>query len=236
MTDRPNAQSDSNDFEFAALRGAVNYRKSLVSEFAPMLRGAVIEVGCGIGQMTAHFRSLPTIDRLLSIEPEPSYCEAHRIALPGHELIQGTIEQAPASEWNAIVSINVLEHIEDDEEELARYCKLLTNDSGFLCLFVPARPELYAPIDRDFGHFRRYTRQSLQAKLTSAGFRVRRLNYFNSAGYFAWWFNFCILKKRTFEVEKVRFYDRAIFPLIHLAETKLMRPPFGQSLIAIAQA
>ena len=105
-----------------------------------------------------------------------------------------------------------------------------------LCLFVPARPEIYAPIDKDFGHFRRYTRPELKGKLFRAGFQVERLWYFNFVGYFAWWFNFRLLKKREFEREKLRLHDRAIFPVVHWLESKVLRPPFGQSLLAVARA
>jgi hypothetical protein len=101
---------------------------------------------------------------------------------------------------------------------------------------VPARPEIYAPIDRDFGHFRRYTFGELQEKLSRAGFKITRMHYFNSVGYFAWWLNFCVLKKRSFEPSKVRLYDRCIFPAVHWLESRVMRPPLGQSLLIIARA
>ena len=111
----------------------------------------------------------------------------------------------------------------------------MTNDSAEpATAVVPARPEIYAPIDRDFGHFRRYTRPELRRKLVAAGFEVRRLNYFNFVGYFAWWLNFCLLKKRQFEQAKVRFFDRMIFPAVHTLESSIIRPPVGQSLIAVA--
>ena len=139
-------------------------------------------------------------------------------------------------DWDGILSINVLEHIEEDEAELARYAKALAGRHGALCLFVPARPEIYAPIDKDFGHFRRYTRPELRRKLLGAGLEIERLTYFNWVGYFAWWVNFCLLKKRGFEVSKVRAFDRVIFPVVHAMETSVMRPPFGQSLLAIARA
>jgi hypothetical protein len=152
-------------------------------------------------------------------------------------LIEGTIEQAPRGvDWDGILSINVLEHIEADQSELARYAAALSARRGALCLFVPARPELYAPIDKDFGHFRRYTRPELRNKLQSAGFTLERLTYFNWAGYFAWWLNFCLLKRRGFTVTKVRAFDRLIFPIVHTLESSLIRPPFGQSLLAIARA
>ena len=105
-----------------------------------------------------------------------------------------------------------------------------------MCLFVPARPEIYAPIDRDFGHFRRYTRRELRSKLEEAGFKLLQFRYYNFVGYFLWWANFCVLKKRTFDVTKVKVFDRAIFPSIYFFETHVCEPPIGQSLIAIAEA
>jgi hypothetical protein len=76
----------------------------------------------------------------------------------------------------------------------------------------------------------------LKGKLLEAGFEIERLNYFNIVGYFAWWANFCVLKKREFERHKVRAFDRVIFPIVHALESKIVRPPFGQSLLAIARA
>lgn len=233
----PNSAASTEDFEFAALNEARNYREALVREFGPALHGNVIEIGAGIGQITGLLRQLPDIARLLSIEPDATFAGRFRQAHPEAELIEGTIEQAPPeADWDGILSVNVLEHIEADQAELARYAKALSARRGALCIFVPARPEIYAPIDKDFGHFRRYTRPQLRQKLQAAGFTVERLTYFNSVGYFAWWLNFCVLKKRGFEISKVRAFDRVIFPIVHTLESSIMRPPFGQSLLAIARA
>jgi SAM-dependent methyltransferase len=233
----PNAAAATEDFEFAALNQARNYREALIKEFSPSLHGDVLEIGAGIGQITGLLRQLPQISRVLSVEPDANFAAYFRAAHPDAQLIEGTIEQAPAdAEWDGILSINVLEHIEADEAELARYAAALSGRRGALCLFVPARPEIYAPIDKDFGHFRRYTRPELRRKLQAAGYAIERLTYFNCAGYFAWWLNFCVLKRREFEVSKVRAFDRLIFPLVHTIESSVMRPPFGQSLLAIARA
>jgi hypothetical protein len=137
---------------------------------------------------------------------------------------------------NAILSINVLEHIKEDDRELAVYRQKLAREKGALCLFVPARPEIYAPIDRDFGHFRRYTKKELCQKLERAGFEILLLRYYNFVGYFAWWLNFCALKKRGFDLQAVRFFDRIIFPPVHAFEANVCPPPIGQSLLAIARA
>jgi SAM-dependent methyltransferase len=237
MTNQPNATATTESFEFDALAEAANYRAALLREFATVLKGRAVEVGAGIGQFTSEIATLPAVTEIVPIEPEAKFCEQFRQRLPNREIIEGTIDNLPAAfPPDAIVCVNVLEHIEDDLAELRKFQQRLQPQRGHLCLFVPARPEIYAPIDKDFGHFRRYTRPELRKKLTTARFTIRRLDYFNSVGYFAWWLNFCVLKKRTFDVEAVRVFDRIIFPVVNALETRLVRPPFGQSLIAVAQA
>jgi SAM-dependent methyltransferase len=233
----PNAAAQTEDFEFAALNEANNYRRALLREFSEHLRGQTLEVGAGIGQLTAELLQAQAITRLVSLEPDAKFCTRLRAAFPAHHLIQGTIDDLPGeAAWNAILSVNVLEHIEADERELAIYRQKLARENGALCLFVPARPEIYAPIDRDFGHFRRYTKPGLRRKLERAGFEIVRLRYYNFVGYFAWWLNFCVLKKRGFDLASVRLFDRFIFPPVHALESSLCAPPFGQSLLAVARA
>lgn len=236
MMTSPNAAAETEDFEFAALQEAKNYRAALIRDFGPYLRGRVLEVGAGIGQITEALLQIPTIELLTSIEPDPGFCAAIRSRLPNHHLIEGTVADIPsASAWNAILTVNVLEHIESDTEELTAYRMLLQPAHGTLCLFVPARQEIYAPIDKDFGHFRRYGRDDLERKLRAAGFDEIRIRYYNFVGYFLWWMSFCILKRRSFDVGSVRLFDRGIFPIVHEIESRLIHPPIGQSLLVTAR-
>src|SRR4051812_14224372 len=195
-------------------------------EFSPSLKGRVIEVGAGIGQMTELMSKLRDVTFLQPIEPDVEFCKEFRNQHASLPLLEGTVENLePNSHWNAIISINVLEHIRDDQDELKRYHHLLQKEQGTVNLFVPARQEIYAPIDKDFGHHRRYTKAELKTKLETAGFTVKRLHYFNCVGYFAWWLNFCVLKKRKFEIGSVRFYDRVVFPCVYGLESRIMFPP-----------
>lgn len=234
----PNAAPGATgNFEFEALRWASNYRHALLREFAPYLKGDVIEVGAGIGQFSELISSLRTVQSLTSVEPDAEFCANFKKRLPTLKLVSGTASAlAPGTVCDAIVTINVLEHIEQDEEELSRYKTLLSERRGTLCLFVPARPEIYAPLDRDFGHFRRYLRPELRSKLEAAGFEVARLTYFNFVGYFAWWLSFCVFRKRSFNSRFVRLFDQVIFPVGYGCEARLLRPPIGQSLLAVARA
>ena len=237
MAERPNESAATVDFEFSALNQAHHYRAALVQEFAPALTGRVLEIGAGIGQITSGLLTVPGLAELVAVEPEPRFCARFREQHPSLRLIEGTIDGLNGDhEWNAIVSINVLEHIREDEVELRRYREHLAPRRGRLCLFVPARQEIYAPIDRDFGHFRRYARPELRRKLEQAGFTIERLHYFNAIGYAAWWWTFCLLKNRGFNAGAVSFFDHRIFPIMWALERKVARPPFGQSLLAVARA
>jgi len=223
------------DFEFAALNEAVNYRRALLEEFGPYLQGRVMEVGSGIGQLTSGIVRLAGVKRLHAVEPNPHFfAELQGRHLEIDETLGTVFDVPPDSQYDAIISVNVLEHIEHDAREIQQYQARL-RPSGYLCLFVPACPSIYADMDRTFGHYRRYRKEDLGRLLVAAGFQVERLHFYNSVGYFAWWLNFCVLKKTDFEIAKVRFFDRVIFPLAHRWERRVMRPPFGQSLMAVAR-
>ncbi|MGH7940645.1 MAG: class I SAM-dependent methyltransferase, partial [Limisphaerales bacterium] len=227
----------SDDFEMGALAAADNYRKALLGEFFPFLRRNVLEVGAGIGQITEALLANNNIERCVSIEPNSLFYDQLSAKFPRHRIIHGTIEDLPDdAAWDALVSINVLEHIRDDKGELKSYHRHLRENRGTLCLFVPARGEIYGQLDRDFGHFRRYGKPELRQKLEQAGFEILRLRYYNLAGYFAWWLNFRLLRKRHFNTASVRFFDRFIFPWVHAFESRFSPPFVGQSLLALARA
>ncbi|HMD55458.1 MAG TPA: class I SAM-dependent methyltransferase [Phycisphaerae bacterium] len=237
MNEFPNKASQASDFEFTAMNEAKNYRQAILQDFTEHLRGDILEVGAGIGQITKELRRNSAITKLVSIEPDPRLSVRLRETFPDQTIIQGTIDDLKGNEsWDAILSINVLEHIAEDERELAIYRQLLVHEKGVLCLFVPARPEIYAPLDRDFGHFRRYTKPELRRKLEQAGFKILRMRYYNFVGYFAWWLNFCVFKKKGFDPQAVRFFDRVIFPVVRGLESYACPPPIGQSLLATACA
>jgi SAM-dependent methyltransferase len=236
MPQPPEPPAAPSGFEFEALDHARNYRQALVGEFTRFLQGNVLEVGAGVGQMTRLLIGLPAVQKVLAVEPDPRFHERLSHVIPEPQVIKGGVEQVQEGAWNAIVCVNVLEHIADDLAQLVAFYSLLKQQQGYLCLFVPARQELYAPIDRDFGHYRRYNRPGLAAKLRHARFSVVRVSYFNAPGYFLWWLNFKLLKNRRFDPAKVLLFDRFLFPLIHAVESKVVRPPFGQSLLAVAQA
>ena len=225
------------DFEFETLRKAFYYPRAIVREFSLYLNGQVIEVGAGIGQLTSLLAMQVGEKNIIGVEPDARFAKIFREQCPGIQFVEGTVGDLPPNiACDTIVSINVLEHIRDHVEELSRYRILLAPTSGYLCILTPARPEIYSPIDKDFGHFRRYTKASLRSALAAAGFSDAITYYFDFPGYFAWLLNFKILHQRTFNPLMVQLFDRLVFRIAHAFEYHVMRPPIGKSLVAIARA
>ena len=87
MSEPVNPVTQTANFEFAALNEAVNYRHALVRDFNTYLYGNVLEVGAGVGQITAELQGIEKINRLCAIEPDADFCEQFRAQFPHVELI-----------------------------------------------------------------------------------------------------------------------------------------------------
>jgi SAM-dependent methyltransferase len=217
------------------MAGARRYFDWQARLVTPELGRRVVEVGCGTGNFTGHL-----LDRefVVSLDIEPACVQRLRERFPGrsnlHSLVAapGTQEFAALARFmpDSCVCLNVLEHIEDDAEALAAMASVIQR-GGAIVLIVPAFPALYGPIDRNLGHFRRYTRASLTALARRVGLRVRSARFMNSLGFFGWWANARLLRRETQSASQIDFFDRLV-PALSFAEG-IVTPPFGQSLIAV---
>ena len=98
------------------------------------------------------------------------------------------ILQCPLGErqFDAVVALNVLEHIEDDEAAFAMMAKLL-KPNGILILEVPQGPNLYDYYDAYLRHFRRYRKKDLQEKIDASGLQLQELDFFGFVPYLPFW-------------------------------------------------
>jgi SAM-dependent methyltransferase len=138
----------------------------------------VLDVGCGTGFVLDALR-----DRfeVTGLEPEASVrARAHRsiapLIAPGSAF---ELEAAGSRPFDAILMLDVLEHIADDVGALRNVLGRLT-PGGFLLLTVPAYPMLWSRHDVDHGHQRRYTRSLLRHTVAAAGGDIEHLTNFNA--------------------------------------------------------
>jgi SAM-dependent methyltransferase len=213
------------------------YYRWILRHFLPFLGRRVIEVGAGTGNFAEILLTQSPNSELLLLEPAANLfpsLERRFAGRGGVKTVWGTLDgRASSFSPDAIVMVNVLEHIENDRVSLDMAWEVLPS-GGHLLLFVPALPGIYGSLDIAFEHFRRYRKPELKEKLVSVGFRILEIRYFNFVGMAAWFLTGRILKRRTVNADYARFYDRWIVPPLSLLE-RFWEPPVGQSLLAVAQ-
>lgn len=220
--------------ELTALAGALRYYSWIMSYFRPYLGPTVLEVGCGVGTFSQLLVREPVVKRLLLVEPADNFIpslQARFEADPRVEVIHGYLEDVELRDAvDAVVCVNVLEHVKDDLG-LLRLARERLN-GGHLLLFVPALPRLFGTLDQAFGHYRRYTLTSLVHRVTESGFTPVLVRYMNLVGVLTWFLAGKVLRRTAITKFDVIAYDRFVVPWLSRVE-RLVRPPVGQSLVAV---
>lgn len=139
----------------------------------------VLDAGCGDGAFTASLTKLGY--RVSAVDASPLCVERCRKAvawMPKGELYasrvqQSSLESLPFADnsFDAAVSGEVLEHVEDDGTA-ARELGRVLRPGGVCLVTVPADPELWSEEDEWAGHHRRYREEQLRELFAAAGFQT----------------------------------------------------------------
>lgn len=216
------------------LRGARHYRRWLVGLVSPYLGEDPIEIGSGIGDYAAEM----AVGRasFTATEPDPERFALLAARFAGDPVVAVRSFGLPTGQTGdhtAAVMCNVLEHIEDDVAALGSAARLV-RPGGAVIVYVPAFPGAMSRFDRLIGHHRRYTRRTLGAALTAAGLHTERLHYVNSVGLISWFLLMRCARMVPRDGAALRCYDATVIRAVAWAE-RFVRPPFGQSVLAVAR-
>jgi 2-polyprenyl-3-methyl-5-hydroxy-6-metoxy-1,4-benzoquinol methylase len=116
--------------------------------------------------------------------------------------------------FDCIIAINVLEHVKKDEFVLQQLYKMLKKE-GILVLLVPCHKFLYNVIDKNLGHFRRYTKEELKSKVKKSQFTIDSMFYFNTLGIIGWYINGSLAKNPKINPTASKIFDKIIPLLMH---------------------
>jgi SAM-dependent methyltransferase len=227
----------TNTVTLSILEEATAYHRWIFEKIKPHLRGNILEVGCGIGNLTGF---LLNYGKVIAADVNEGYIQTVEKKYRDHPNLKGIllwdITQKPIphfdSQIDTILCSNVLEHIEEDELVLRNLLPLLC-EGGRLIVLVPALKGLYNVLDKELGHFRRYGRPELLQKLTLNGFRICSLKYFNLFGILGWFINGTLLRRGLLPARQIRMFNTMI-PFFKCME-KIIPAWVGQSLIAVGE-
>jgi SAM-dependent methyltransferase len=214
---------------------------SLLRRHVKLPRPCILDLGCGVG---THLQGLSEIGEVWGADPSDTalaYCRRH---FSGRLDVLSLPDEIPyeAQTFDAIVMLDVLEHVKDDAGALCRIREIL-KPGGVLLLTVPALRWLWSSYDVHAHHWRRYHLGPLRALLQEAGFAIDLLSYMNCL-LLPLMAASRLLMPAGFWNEKdmvKRGNGRLIAPLfewIFSAERHLLpwvRLPVGGSLVAVAR-
>jgi SAM-dependent methyltransferase len=215
---------------------AQHWKAYLRALMRPWLRGLVLEVGAGIGATTAAFRD-GAQTRWTALEPDADLAGRLRGRigeLPAPvDVVVGTLSSATFDEpYDCVLYVDVLEHIEQDADELQRAAGLLSR-RGAIIVLSPAHQALYTAFDRAIGHYRRYDAAGLR-RLTPSGASLVHLTYVDSAGLLLSATNRVLLRSATPSVRQVQTWDRWFVPISRRLD-RLLGGRVGKSILAVWQ-
>jgi SAM-dependent methyltransferase len=140
-----------------------------------------LEVGCGSGTVLEALREAFPELRLVGGELYEQALSIARRRLPGVELLELDGRRLPyEDEFDVVGAFDVLEHIDEDEEVLAKMLAAARPGGGVFVL-VPQHQWLWSEHDKIVEHRRRYTRKELVAKAERAGIDVVEVSSFVTA-------------------------------------------------------
>ncbi|WPQ63319.1 class I SAM-dependent methyltransferase [Chitinophaga sancti] len=208
----------------------------------PHVKGRILEIGSGIGNITACFinHGIP----LCVSDYSDHYCSLLDQKFLNEPLIEGIFQidladkdfesrySSLIGQFDSIFALNVVEHIEDDHLAIAN-CKKMLAPGGHLIILVPAWQLLYNGFDKELEHFRRYTKKTVTKLFRSQGLEILKTWYFNLAGILGWFVSGTILRKKTLPAGQLTVYNKLV-PIFKIAD-RLTFNQLGLSVIIVGR-
>jgi SAM-dependent methyltransferase len=222
--------------ELELFASAHNWKSYFSERIRPFISGDVLEVGAGIGANT------PYLDRgghSRWVCLEPDFRLAARLTLDlaqtnaphAYEVVCGPVQSLKASpQFDTIIYVDVLEHIDKDREELDA-ASVLLRAGGRLIILAPAHQWLFTPFDAAIGHYRRYDRRMLQV-ISPSSLYLEQIWYLDSLGLVLSFANRQFLRQSMPTKAQIHFWDQFVIPVSRVLDRCLFAT-VGKSIVAI---
>jgi SAM-dependent methyltransferase len=225
-----------------AVSKASRFNQWMYDTIRPHCSGKILEIGSGIGNISAYFLE----DRfpIMLSDIRENYCAKLNDRFQGApgmlgvELMNITdpdFDQkfgAYFESFDTIFALNVVEHIYDDRLALKNCAKLLKK-GGRMIVLVPAYQSLYNALDTALEHYRRYTKSSLGQCFTDAGYRIVHTQHFNAMGIPAWFISGKLQGNNVIPEGQMGLYDLLV-PVFRWVDFALLRQ-VGLSVITVGE-
>jgi 2-polyprenyl-3-methyl-5-hydroxy-6-metoxy-1,4-benzoquinol methylase len=225
-----------------AIANADKFNQWMYDTVKPYVKGHLLEIGSGIGNISKYFLLDGTKTTLTDLRQ--NYCDLLAEKFKNFPTLNG-IEKINLTHpnfeveykefigtYDSIVALNVVEHIKDDELALKNCYKLLAK-GGHVIILVPSYQFLFNKFDEGLEHFRRYTVPRLVKVIKDANFEIVHKQYFNAVGIAGWFVTGSLLKKEAIPEGQMGLYNKLV-PVIKVID-KIIFNQFGLSSVAVGK-
>ncbi len=227
------------DFNYAGpelelFRDAHHWKKYYGRCIRDFLGHSVLEVGAGLGG-TTNFLCRDDHQSWVCLEPDKGLCDQilrriEQSELPGFcSAVNGSLKDISRDQlFDTVLYIDVLEHIQEDREELQQAAALVCS-GGHLVVLAPAHNWLFSDFDEAIGHYRRYSATTLR-EISPAGTEVVLERYLDSCGTCLSLLNRLLLRQSIPSKRAIKLWDKVFVPLSTVVD-RLLRYKFGKTIV-----
>ena len=214
-----------------------NWRKYMRSKLSNHISSSVLEVGAGVGS-TANTLYNDNIESWTSIEPNVELFNQLKINQNSGLLSKNIkikncyLEGVYEKKFNTIIYIDVLEHIENDTQEIEIASNKIDIE-GKIIILCPAYMFLFSKLDYSVGHYRRYTKNQLFNLFDKEKFELQGF-YLDSIGIMANLLNKYLIYSNSPSKIQYFIFNYLIIP-VSIITDKIINYRFGRSIVVIAK-
>ena len=238
--DLTNMKSSMSSTKHPIDRASIYVCNYLLENYSQKKNNIILEIGCLNGELTKniieqkkykYIGSDASLNNIIELSKE--YKDTPFIVF---DIIKNPFKN---NVCDILIMLNVLEHIEKDDDALIETFNLL-NDNGILIVEVPSFKFLYDDYDKKLLHFRRYDPSDIENKIKKAGFYIEKKTHL---GFFTFpifslvkLFN-KLLKINNIVEKEIKISNNFLIEFLFYLEKKFIRfnLPFGIRTVICAR-
>lgn len=222
--------NDKDIFALETIEELKNYNNYVFKKITNFLvHGKGLDYGCGLGGFIKFINNIEGF-KFTGFDINQNIIKNLEI---NNIPIEKSLENV-YSRYENVVSINVLEHIVNDEDVLKNFYKILKNN-GRVILYIPNSDKLWTELDDAVGHVRRFTKNNITDKLIKNGFEIVHFEYVDYIGSLVIRFSKILKISLSFNKSFIVFYDKFIFKLCKYLDL-FFKNSQGKNMLIVADA
>ncbi|MCC7497906.1 MAG: glycosyltransferase [Bryobacterales bacterium] len=200
----------------ANLSGTPQYLAWVAHLLRPHLGDRVLELGAGLGNFTARLmaRRVSYVcseqDRLYLHALSNRFLRTPNVTVRQLRPDQPSDFEGLQGEFDTVLSVNVLEYMEDPSAVIGRLAACL-RPGGRLVILVPCGLRRYGSLDRALGVKQRFDHGHLAQMIRQHGLVLVQAHQLNRMGALAWWVFGKLLHREHLNKVSLKLFDKSVW-------------------------